>query len=182
MRGTSSNSTSPARPCGGCRERAAARTRRRIHQRSGPAARRESITSRAAAASAEMQRLDDYYQNSCSPPERHGRELQRPAAIHHRGEPDTRTSRSIPVIWSAAARRRVLNTIASLSDFWRRPRAAQALLWFSEGIDYPRPMLQLAEWKQSWRATRDAVAAADAPTSTCMRSILAAARADHRSD
>ena len=113
---------------------------------------------------AEMQRLDDYYQNQLlaglndtvenpSNPEQSTTVLN-PITRNQSFDPSNleRGQRAVGV----------LNTIASLSEFLEGVRGRRkALLWFSEGIDYPMAeAFSSQSGSEILRATRDAVAAA----------------------
>lgn len=113
---------------------------------------------------AEMQRLDDYYQNQLlaglnDTIENAGDPQQSTTVVN----PITRNQSFDPSNLERGQRAvGVLNTIASLSEFLEGVRGRRkALLWFSEGIDYPMAeAFSSQSGSEILRATRDAVAAA----------------------
>jgi VWFA-related protein len=113
---------------------------------------------------AEMQRLDDYYQNQLlaglnDTVENPSNPQQSTTVVN----PITRNQSFDPSNLERGQRAvGVLNTIASLSEFLEGVRGRRkALLWFSEGIDYPMAdAFSSQSGSEILRATRDAVAAA----------------------
>ena len=114
--------------------------------------------------SAEMQRLDDYYQNQLlaplnDTPQRDNDPQQSTTVLN----PITRNQSFDPSNLERGQRAvGVLNTIESLSEFLEGVRGRRkALLWFSEGIDYPMAeAFSSQSGSEILRATRDAVNAA----------------------
>lgn len=114
--------------------------------------------------SAEMQRLDDYYQNQLLAPlndtvQRDNDPQQSTTVLN----PITRNQSFDPSNLERGQRAvGVLNTIGSLSEFLEGVRGRRkALLWFSEGIDYPMAeAFSSQSGSEILRATRDAVNAA----------------------
>jgi VWFA-related protein len=114
--------------------------------------------------SAEMQRLDDYYQNQLLAPlndtvQRNNDPQQSTTVLN----PITRNQSFDPSDLERGHRAiGVLNTIESLSEFLEGVRGRRkALLWFSEGIDYPMAdVFSSQSGNEILRATRDAVNAA----------------------
>lgn len=114
--------------------------------------------------SAEIQRLDDYYQNQLLAPlndtvERDNDPQQSTTVLN----PITRNQSFDPSNLERGQRAiGVLNTIESLSEFLEGVRGRRkALLWFSEGIDYPMAdAFSSQSGNEIVRATRDAVNAA----------------------
>ncbi len=113
---------------------------------------------------AEMQRLDDYYQNQLlaglNVTVENPSDPQQSTTVVN---PITRNQSFDPSNLERGQRAvGVLNTIASLSEFLEGVRGRRkALLWFSEGIDYPMAeAFSSQSGSEILRATRDAVAAA----------------------
>jgi VWFA-related protein len=114
--------------------------------------------------SAEMQRLDDYYQNQLLAPlndtVNKDNDPQQSTTVLN---PVTRNQSFDPSNLERGQRAvGVLNTIESLSEFLEGVRGRRkALLWFSEGIDYPMAdAFSSQSGSEILRATRDAVNAA----------------------
>ncbi len=115
--------------------------------------------------SAEMQRIDDYYQSlalsGLDTRENTGKDPQDEAVVPNLL---TRMQSFDPSNLERGQRAvGVLNTLRSLSEYLEGVRGRRkALLWFSEGIDYPMAeVVQLAERAtRSSYATRDAINAA----------------------
>jgi VWFA-related protein len=114
--------------------------------------------------SAEMQRLDDYYQNQLLSPlndtVNKDNDPQQSTTVLN---PITRNQSFDPSNLERGHRAvGVLNTIESLSEFLEGVRGRRkALLWFSEGIDYPMAdVFSSQSGSEILRATRDAVTAA----------------------
>lgn len=114
--------------------------------------------------SAEMQRLDDYYQNqllaSLNDTVQRDNDPEQSTSVLN---PITRNQSFDPSNLERGQRAvGVLNTIESLSEFLEGVRGRRkALLWFSEGIDYPMAdVFSSQSGNEILRATRDAVNAA----------------------
>ncbi|HET9467376.1 MAG TPA: VWA domain-containing protein, partial [Vicinamibacterales bacterium] len=114
--------------------------------------------------SAEMQRLDDYYQNqllaSLNDTVQRDNDPEQSTTVLN---PITRNQSFDPSNLERGQRAvGVLNTIESLSEFLEGVRGRRkALLWFSEGIDYPMAdVFSSQSGNEILRATRDAVNAA----------------------
>jgi VWFA-related protein len=114
--------------------------------------------------SAEMQRLDDYYQNQLLAPlndtANKDNDPQQSTTVLN---PITRNQSFDPSNLERGQRAvGVLNTIESLSEFLEGVRGRRkALLWFSEGIDYPMAdAFSSQSGSEILRATRDADTAA----------------------
>ena len=113
---------------------------------------------------AEMQRLDDYFQNQLlaglNETVQNPNDPQQPTTVVN---PITRNQSFDPANLERGQRAvGVLNTIASLAEFLEGVRGRRkALLWFSEGIDYPMgEAFSSQSGSEILRATRDAVSAA----------------------
>jgi len=103
--------------------------------------------------SAEMQRIDDYYQSLAHS----GSDQNEPA------DPVTRNQSFDPSNLERGQRAvGVLNTLRSLAEFLESVRGRRkALLWFSEGIDYPMAeVFSSQSGNEINAATRDAISAA----------------------
>ncbi len=114
--------------------------------------------------SAEMQRIDDYYNNQLlaglNDTVNKDNDPQQPTTVLN---PITRNQSFDPSNLERGQRAvGVLNTIESLSEFLEGVRGRRkALLWFSEGIDYPMAeTFSSQSGNEIIRATRDAVNAA----------------------
>ena len=102
--------------------------------------------------SAEMQRIDDYYQS-----------LSRSGSDQSDPDPVTRNQSFDPSNLERGQRAvGVLNTLRSLAEFLESVRGRRkALLWFSEGIDYPMAeVFSSQSGNEIFVATRDAISAA----------------------
>jgi len=113
---------------------------------------------------AEMQRLDNHYQNqllaSLNDTVENPSDTQQSTTVVN---PITRNQSFDPANLERGQRAvGVLRTIASLSEFLEGVRGRRkALLWFSEGLDYPMAeAFSSQSGSEILRATRDAVAAA----------------------